>query len=61
MFPLLHIITSVITSLLVVITYYYQVIITYYYGNDGIITRFIIGNKGSIITYYWHGQLKDVA
>ena len=52
MFPLLHIITSVITSLLVVITYYYQVIITYYYGNDGIITRFIIGNKGSIITYY---------
>ena len=40
----------------IIITYYYQVIITYYYSNNNplllIITRSIIGNNGSIITYY---------
>ena len=38
--------------------------ITFYYSNNGaiilIITRSIMGNFGSIITYYWLPQLGDV-
>ena len=54
------VITSVITSLLHIIAKSLLPIITVIMDPLSlIITRSIIGNNGSIITYYWPGQLGD--